>query len=136
MNLKDLAKSKGTNIKKLSESCGVSPSTIYAIASGDTNVDNVGIDLFLKISKALGMSAEDLRHELSSDVICATSLLEDQQTGIEPVNKIRELVDVCSRLDDSQIDLLIATARNFAVANEKDAARDFENVGRPGIAVM
>ena len=59
-NLKELARSRGTNVKRLAEQCGIPPSTLYAIANGSTNFGNVGIDLFLKIAAALDMSAEEL----------------------------------------------------------------------------
>lgn len=60
MNLKELAKLKGTNIKQLAEKCNIPASTLYAISSGDTNFDNVGISVFIKIADALGMKAEEL----------------------------------------------------------------------------
>lgn len=60
MNLKELAKSKGTNLNKLAEKCGVPASTLYAIASGDTNFDNVGISLFMRLADALDMKPEEL----------------------------------------------------------------------------
>lgn len=60
MNLKELARARGTNLKKLAESCGMPPSTLYAISSGDTNFDKVGISTFMKIADALDMSAEEL----------------------------------------------------------------------------
>ena len=58
MNLKELAKAKGTNLKKVAERCGVPPTTHYAISSGSTKFENVGIGTFMKIAKELGMSAK------------------------------------------------------------------------------
>lgn len=63
----------------------------------------------------------------------------DVTTDAEPVvikAKTKELVDICSRLSDEQIDLLIMNARQFAVANEKYGAGNREDVERAGIAVM
>jgi len=48
---------------------------------------------------------------------------------------VNELVDICGTLNDQQIELLISTAKNFAVANEKDGAGNSENVDRAGIAL-
>ncbi len=39
-----------------------------------------------------------------------------------------ELEGICSRLNDQQIEILISTARNFAVANEKDGAGNTQDV--------
>lgn len=60
MNLKELARSRGTNLKKVAEQSGVPASTLYAISSGDTNFEKVGISTFMKVADALGMSAEEL----------------------------------------------------------------------------
>ena len=60
MNLKELARSRGTNLKQIAEKCNVPPSTLYAISRGDTNFDNIGISLFMKIADALGMQPEEL----------------------------------------------------------------------------
>ena len=60
MNLKELARARGTNLKKVAEQCGVPPSTLYAISSGETNFENVGIGLFMKIAYALDLDTEDL----------------------------------------------------------------------------
>lgn len=67
MNLKEVAKSKGTNIKQLAEKCGVPASTLYSISRGDTNLDNVGVDLFLKIAKGLDVSSEELYLSVKSN---------------------------------------------------------------------
>ncbi len=47
-------------MKKVAEKCGLPPSTLYAISSGDTNFENVGISTFVKIADALGMTADEL----------------------------------------------------------------------------
>lgn len=60
MNLKELARSKGTNLKQVAEKCGIPPTTLYAISRGDTNFENVGIDTVIKVAKALDMTAEEL----------------------------------------------------------------------------
>lgn len=60
MNLKEIARARGTNLKKVAEKCGIPASTLYAISRGDTNFDNVGISTFLKIAEALDMDAEEL----------------------------------------------------------------------------
>jgi len=60
MNLKELARARGTNLKRLSEECGIPASTLYAISSGETNFDNVGIGLFVKLANALMIDTDDL----------------------------------------------------------------------------
>lgn len=136
MNLKELAKAKGTNVKKLAEKCGVASSTLYAISGGGTNLDNIGIDLFLKVSNALGMTAESLRRELSGNGVhyAMVRLDVDEQPPAQNT-AVQELVDLCSKLNDQQIEILLSTARNFAVANEKDGAWNTEDVERAGIVL-
>ena len=60
MDLKELARKKGTNIKKIAEKCGIPPTTLYAISRGDTNFGNVGIDTAIKVAGCLGMTVEEL----------------------------------------------------------------------------
>ena len=45
----------------------------------------------------------------------------------------RELLDTCERLDAAQIDSLVFTAKNFAVANEKNEAGNSKDVEVSGI---
>ncbi len=42
----------------------------------------------------------------------------------------QELSDLCEKLNDQQVDLLVSTARQFAVANEKNGAGDSRDVAR------
>lgn len=65
MNLKQLCKEKGTNINKLAEKVGVTPSTLYAISNGDTTLNNVGVSLFIAISSELGYTTDELYALLS-----------------------------------------------------------------------
>jgi len=68
MNLKELARVRGTNLKKVAEQSGIPASTLYAISSGETNFDNVGIGVFKKVANALGMTADELyTQELTSE---------------------------------------------------------------------
>ena len=94
MNLKEIAKSRGTNLKKVAEKCGVPASTLYAISSGDTNYENVGIGLFMKIAKALDMTPDEL-YEIESRVEYAVVELKDELTVDE-----MELLDYYRYLDD------------------------------------
>lgn len=38
----------------------ITPSTLYAIISGKTAFENIGISIFIKIAEGLGMTAEEL----------------------------------------------------------------------------
>ena len=60
MDLKRLAREKGTNLKQVAEKCGIPPTTLYAISRGDTNFDNVGIGIAIKVANTLGMTVEEL----------------------------------------------------------------------------
>lgn len=48
---------------------------------------------------------------------------------------VQTLADLCSELDPQQIDILISTARQFAVANKSDGAADTGDVERAGVAL-
>lgn len=65
MNLKELAKARGTNLKRIAEQTGIPRSTLYAISQGETNFDNVGISTFITLAQALDMPVERV-YELPS----------------------------------------------------------------------
>ena len=124
MNLKELARARGTNIKQLSEVSGIPATTLYAISRGDTNFDKVGIKMFFMLSESLGMSAEDLRefsitgevpeHDeadetLSSEVdtkneSCIDTIDEDEHILLEQLHK----------MDDAQRSVLLSVAYELA----------------------
>lgn len=104
MNLKEIAKLRGTNLKKIAEECHVPPSTLYAISSGDTNFDNVGIGLFMKIADALNMSPEELYGREVSPCDIAATLSDDE----------RILIDCYRRMATDMQKTALETAMNFA----------------------
>ena len=57
--LTELKERKGIKVPEFAETCGLKPSTIYGIRKKST-MDNVTIDVFLKIAHGLGMTAEEL----------------------------------------------------------------------------
>ena len=57
--LTELKERKGIKVPEFAETCGLKPSTIYGIRKKPT-MDNVTIDVFLKIAHGLGMTAEEL----------------------------------------------------------------------------
>lgn len=67
MNLKDLARAKGTNLKRVAEECGIPPTTLYAISRGDTNFDNIGIGIAMKVARCLGITVEELYTGVPAD---------------------------------------------------------------------
>ena len=117
MNLKEIAKSRGTNLKKVAEKCGVPASTLYAISSGDTNYENVGIGLFMKIAKALDMTTEEL-YEMESHVEYAVVELKDELTVDE-----MELLDYYRYLDDDE------KKQVLSIADGLHAIKIFKNGG-------
>lgn len=109
MDLKQLARKQGTNLKKVAERCGIPPTTLYAISRGDTNFDNVGIGIAIKVARELGMTVEELYTGEKHDV-----------TQPQLPSEVQELVNECSNLDSLQIGILVSTAHQFAAANERD----------------
>lgn len=130
MNLKELAKLKGTNIKKLSEKCGLPPSTLYAISSGDTNLDNVGIDMFLKIADALEMSAEQLKGTMDGSSV--SYAVVELPTADSTTSEERELLFLYRRMDAENRARMMDNARAFAALSEKDGAGNRADVERAG----
>ena len=115
MNLKEVAKSKGTNIKQLAEKCGVPASTLYSISRGDTNLDNVGVDLFLKIAQELDIDAEDLYAMCKKNVIYTVVKIEDGGSDNE-----QELIGIYRSLPDDGKNQLIVFARGCAASYIKE----------------
>ena len=126
MNLKELARKKGTNLKKVAESCGIPPTTLYAISRGDTNFDNVGIGTMIKVAGALGMTAEELYKGDYEDVGFSqlTDFARRFATDNEP--DVVELVRLYESMDEPHQDLLMQTALAFsnldqeAINNKED----------------
>jgi len=108
MDLKKLAKDKGTNLKQIAEKYGIPPTTLYSIASGDTKLGNVGIDIAIKVADALDMTVEELytgeKKEFSS-----ITLDSDE----------RELIQLYRKMNDAQRELLMSTAHQFSMTNKK-----------------
>ena len=107
MNLKELAKARGTNLKKVAEQTGIPASTLYAISQGGSNFESVGIDIFIKVADALGMSVEDLR-ELPN---VTPENVEYYLVTIEDSDQERELLELFDKMDDVARDALLSTAR-------------------------
>lgn len=134
MNLKELARQKGTNIKKLSEKCGLPASTLYAIASGDTNLDNVGIDIFMRIARALDMSAEQLKKTMESDDVMYAVV--ELPTEKRLASDERELLSLYRRMDAENRARMMDNARAFAALSEKDAPGMRDDVERAGKSLV
>lgn len=109
MDLKEVARSRGTNLKKLAIECDVAPSTLYAMANRSTCLSNAGIDIFMKISKALGISAEQLYAETRNDNdVWLTS--GGSEKGFSDAVE-RELVSIYRSLTDQGKDQVMGFAR-------------------------
>ena len=89
MNLKDLARARGTNLKRVAEQSGIPASTLYAISSGETNFDNVGIGVFKRVANALGMTADELYMQ---EITAERDEREDNET-MRLSDDERELLD-------------------------------------------
>lgn len=119
MNLKEVAKSKGTNIKQLAEKCGVPASTLYSISRGDTNLDNVGVDLFLKIARGLCVSSEELYESVKGTSVHYSVV--DLRETVAPEQDDRdkdkeELVDIYRSLPQKGREQLLVFARGCAAS--------------------
>lgn len=121
MNLKELAKARGTNLKRVAEDAGIPPSTLYAISQGSTSFDNVGVSMFIRVADALGITVEQL-HELPSvppekvepylAVLGEEPKGEPSGEGLSP--EARELAGIYMGLDERGRSMLLASARALA----------------------
>lgn len=109
MNLKQLCKYKGTNISKLAEKIGVPGSTLYAISSGDTTLDNVGVSTFIAMASELGYTTDEL-YSLLSGAPESPQLSDDEQ----------ELVDIMRSITPQGQQQLLVFARGIAASYPKN----------------
>lgn len=124
MNLKQLARDRGTNLKKVAEKCGIPPTTLYAISRGDTNFDNVGISIAIKVAGELGMTVEELY----------TGEIKPMPLPELPSDE-RELLSLYRRMDKDMARQFIDSARVYVAASEKYRAGTPQDVGRVEVAV-
>ena len=57
--LAQLKTESGLKVTEFARACGLPPTTIYGARNRET-LDNISIDVFLKIAKGFGMTAEEL----------------------------------------------------------------------------
>lgn len=106
MNLKEYARLRGTNIKKLSEKSGIPASTLYAISSGDTDFDHTGISVFNAISSALGVTSDELYYALRFE----DYKIEEKQSSVELTDDERDLIEMYRSISDDARDFLMVMA--------------------------
>lgn len=58
--IQDLFAERKLKVAPFARENDIQPAALYAIIRGKTQFENIGITLFLKIAKGLGMSAEEL----------------------------------------------------------------------------
>lgn len=112
MNLKELAKARGTNLKRISEQTGVPASTLYAISQGESTFDNVGVSTFKKVAEALGMTVDEL-YELPN---ITPENMSYYFVKLGEDDSERELLGLYQKMDDRSRSVLLATARALAGA--------------------
>lgn len=135
MNLKELAKTKGTNIKRIAETCGIPASTLYAISSGETTFDNVGIGAFRKVAAELGMTSDELYANVTNVNYMAVRLddiTEDKPSGNPDEQR---LVELYRAMDADYREMLMKSAVAYAAMSEKDRDGSRVDVERAGIAL-
>lgn len=59
-NIAYLLQLRGISVSELARAAGVPQSTLHRIVSGETRTSSVGVGTFIRISRALGMSVEEL----------------------------------------------------------------------------
>lgn len=120
MNLKELARSKGTNLKQVAEKCEIPPTTLYSISRGDTNFDNVGINTAIKVANALGITVEEL--------YTGKSPVRPPAQQMELSNNERQLIDLYRNMDAQYRAMLLKSAEAYVGASVKEAQVQGEEV--------
>lgn len=110
MNLKEYARLRGTNIKRLSEKSGIPASTLYAISSGDTDFDHTGISVFNAISSALGVTSDELYYALRF----GTCEAEERNNTIDLTDSERELIEMYRSLSEDSRDAVMVVLITLA----------------------
>ena len=118
--MKELARSKGTNLKQVAEKCGIPPTTLYSISSGDTNFDNVGINTAIKVANALGITVEEL--------YTGEPIQRPPARQMELSDKERRLVELYREMDAQFRAMLLKSAEAYVGASVKEADVSSESV--------
>ncbi len=143
MNLKELAKARGTNLKQVAEKCGIPASTLYAISRGDTNFENVGIGTAIRVAGSLGMTVEELylgktQEQMSSELkegALSHSSSHDPFEEMADSSETRELMYLYKNMDSRHREMLVETVRSFAGLSEKNEGGVREDVERAEYAL-
>ncbi len=118
-----LLKKNHINAGELSERVGVSPSTIYSMLSRDSN--RIDIDLIIKISHALGVTADELLSDNIQEYDDNKSVHPNHKVHIELLEhdpNLGQLLDAAAGCTDEQIKIAINMLNQFKVPfmNEED----------------
>ena len=105
--LSQLKKSEKLTVPQFAKKCGLPATTIYGIRSRKT-MENISIDVFLKIAEGFGMTAEELYYGTKPERTYRDSR---QRT----INEVYETVS------EAQKDSLCEIAQNYALAHSKSA---------------
>ena len=117
MDLKQIARKRGTTLNKVARACEIPASTLYAISSGETTLSNVGVSTFLKIADALGVDADQLYiwMECGNDVDVAYSIVHiDDHVDETLSNDEYELVRMYRAMDKRARADLLAIANTLS----------------------
>lgn len=114
--IQDLFSERRIKVAPFARENGITPSTLYAIISGKTAFENIGISIFIKIAEGLGMTAEELYYGVAPD---APEYSDARQTALN---------GYFESMNDSGKNTLVASARLMAgspdVRMEKNNGED------------
>lgn len=117
LNLKELRKKKGMTQLELAAAVGATQRKIGAWERGENDIP---MDFAVSIADVLDCSVDDIAGRSHTATVLSLDWNE------------RTLIRLYRNMDDSQREILLSTARNFAVANEKDGAGNQGDVERAG----
>jgi len=120
--IRELRKNAGLDVNTVGEGVGRSGKTVSA---WETGRNSPSPEMLITICKFFGVSISYFYPPDVSDNESPATLPRDVAT----------LVDLCSKLNPEQIDILVMTARNFVAANEKYGEGDKRDVEGAGLAL-
>lgn len=105
--LKEIIESKGTNVRRVGMSAGISPTTLYSIIKNDSNIR---LDYAIKLSDALDVPVWELSGACDKEKISEMNL-PDENLWMERhlINVTGKILSKFSMEDMSKADILLRT---------------------------
>lgn len=118
-----LMKTKYRTIKEFSDDINVPYGTLYDVLNNKINLDNVGVNVYIKMGAALGCSPESLYYLTSGKTPLLpanqASAIEAPDHPLQPDDPVfAELRELWTEMDQRGRDAIIALARSLSLSED------------------